>query len=162
VLDLLEPRFVQSRVRVKLLAQDDLPPITADADQLYEVFLNIAMNAADAMPRGGCLSIEITRAERHYPDSNAEASRFVSIEFADTGCGIPTQNLDRVFDPFFSTKGVGKGTGLGLSVAYGIVREHGGWIEIASEEGVGTRATVYLPEIGAARERPKPPGDNGA
>jgi two-component system, NtrC family, sensor kinase len=162
VLDLLDHRLVQSRVRIQLLAPDDLPAIRADADQLYEVFLNIAMNAADAMPRGGSFSIEITRADRRYPDSNAGASPFVAIEFADTGCGIPTQNLDRVFDPFFSTKGVGKGTGLGLSVAYGIVREHGGWIEIASEEGVGTRAIVYLPEIEAACERPKPLGDNGA
>lgn len=145
VLELLEHRIAQSRILVEESLPDRLPAITADPDQLYEVFLNIVMNAADAMPRGGALSIRVTRVKRRHPEQAVE-SRFVAVEFEDTGCGISSELLHRVFDPFFSTKGVGQGTGLGLSVAYGIAREHGGWIEVESEEGRGTSVTVWLPE----------------
>lgn len=154
VLELLEHRIAHNRIRVETLLPDRLPLLIADPDQLYEVFLNIVMNSLDAMPRGGLLSIRAAEVDRLRPDGAGPEAPFMAVEFADTGCGIPADHLDRVFDPFFSTKGVGKGTGLGLSVAYGIAREHGGWIEVASEEERGTRVTVFLPmEQAATSER---------
>ncbi|MGE5175920.1 MAG: ATP-binding protein [Hyphomicrobiales bacterium] len=172
VLELLEGRFEERGIAVGFTAGDPLPAVLADADQLQEVFLNMAVNAVDAMPRGGALSIELG-AETRRPDRAAgdgvasdAPRRYVSIAIADTGDGIPAENLGRIFDPFFTTKEVGQGTGLGLSVAYGIVQEHGGWIDVTSEVGRGTRVTVHLPEQGAERtgtpERADAPFEEGA
>ncbi|MBI5108584.1 MAG: PAS domain S-box protein [Rhodocyclales bacterium] len=123
----------------------ELPQIKCLPSQLNQVFMNLLVNAAQATPEGTRGTITIR--------CGAEP-RGVWIEIADTGAGIPAENLKRIFDPFFTTKPVGKGTGLGLSLSYGIVRKHGGQIEVASEVGVGTRFRVSLPmeppEAGAA------------
>jgi signal transduction histidine kinase len=113
-----------------------LPEVNADPDQLQQVFLNLFLNARDAMPDGGDLEI-VT--------SYAPGSGFLAVEISDTGVGIDPNNAKQVFDPFFTTKPAGKGTGLGLAVCYGIVTAHGGRIEITPNNGLGTRFTVHLP-----------------
>ena len=102
--------------------------------KLQQVFLNLFLNARDAMPRGGWLTIA-TRV-----DGDA-----AQVEVADTGSGIPAEQMSRIYDPFYTTKEIGKGTGLGLSITYGIVQEHGGTITCESAEGQGTRFTLTLP-----------------
>ncbi len=122
---------------------DALPSIEADFGQVRQAFANIVINACDAMPKGGRLRVR-TRA-----DAGA-----VRIEIADTGIGIPREQLSKVMDPFFTTKE--KGTGLGLSVVYGIVKRHGGRIEIESEPGIGTTIVIVLPEHAPAAAEAKP------
>ncbi len=114
------------------------PALVADPAQLEQVFLNVLMNAVDAMPGGGTLTV--ASGQRRVRDD-----RFLEVRVADTGVGIPPEDLPRVFDPFFTTKDVGRGTGLGLSVSYGIVRAHDGFIEVESEVGKGSTFTVVLP-----------------
>jgi len=111
-----------------------LPPIMGDANQLQQVFTNIIMNAHQAMPDGGELRI-----------TSRQLGNEIQVLFADSGEGIPSENLKRIFDPFFTTKEVGQGTGLGLSVSYGIVQSHGGTIEVESKMGVGSVFVVKLP-----------------
>jgi signal transduction histidine kinase len=115
----------------------------ADANQLELAVLNLAINARDAMPTGGRLDIHVTT--RDAPDPTLKHGRYVVIEVADTGEGIPPDVVSRVFDPFFTTKPVGKGTGLGLSQVYGIARQAGGATRIFSEEGAGTTVQIWLP-----------------
>lgn len=110
-----------------------LPRVHADAGQIQQVIVNLLVNALQAMPDGGTVTLD------------ARDGDYVSISIEDEGEGIAPELLDQVFEPFFSTKDVGKGTGLGLSVAHGIVREHGGRIEVRSEPGRGSCFTVYLP-----------------
>jgi two-component system, NtrC family, sensor kinase len=107
--------------------------------KMQQVFLNLFLNARDAMPKGGWLTI-VTRA----------AGDTATIEVADTGSGIPPDQLSRIYDPFFTTKDIGKGTGLGLSITYGIVQEHGGSIACDSTLGQGTRFTLTLVSSRAA------------
>ncbi len=145
VLDLLEHRIEECGVKVEPDLPRELPLVIADADQLHQVFLNLATNALDAMPGGGTLLIRAEQVRRAPCDREGPERPFLAIAFEDTGTGIPRENLGRVFDPFFSTKDIGKGTGLGLSVSYGIVREHGGFIDIDSEPDRGARVRVYLP-----------------
>ena len=102
--------------------------------QLQQVFLNLFLNARDAMPRGGWLSVT----------TRVDGDRAVA-EVSDTGSGIPSEHLARIYDPFFTTKAIGRGTGLGLSITYGIVHEHDGTISCASAIGQGTRFTLSLP-----------------
>ena len=125
---------------------------SADAGQIEQVVLNLAVNARDAMPDGGRLRIatdvvtldeESTRAVH-----DARPGRFVRVSVEDNGCGIPGNVIDQIFEPFFSTKGPGKGTGLGLSVVYGIVRQHEGWINVYSEQDQGTVFRIYIPADG--------------
>lgn len=111
-----------------------LPPVVGDRNQLQQVLLNLCMNGCEAMHGGGVLSLR----------TRSEGNR-VALEVSDSGCGIKPEHLGKIFDPFFTTKPVGKGTGLGLSVSYGIVEQHGGTLEVASEEGRGTTFTVRLP-----------------
>ncbi len=131
---LVEHQMAQCGIRVELDLEGHLPAVRANVGKLQQVFLNLFLNARDAMESGGTLRIE-TR-------SDGEAVR---IEVADTGAGIPAENLGRIFDPFFTTKAGRKGTGLGLSVTYGIVREHGGRIEVASQPGQGTCFQIDFP-----------------
>ncbi len=161
VLELLGQRLEEARIRTEFLLPGDLPAIQADADQIYEVFLNLAANAMDSMPRGGILRLrgEVVRATP--PQRGGSASPFLAVSMEDTGEGIAPENLDKIFDPFFTTKDVGKGTGLGLSVSYGIVQEHGGWIDVTSEQGHGTRLTVFLP-LPVAPEQETPAAAGGA
>jgi two-component system NtrC family sensor kinase len=118
---------------VEALAEP-LPEVLGDKNQLQQVLINLALNACEAMPDGGTLMLA----------TSAAAGRIV-IEVADTGCGIKKEHLDKVLEPFFTTKPVGKGTGLGLSVSYGIVQQHGGTLEVESQEGKGTTFKVTLP-----------------
>jgi two-component system, cell cycle sensor histidine kinase and response regulator CckA len=123
--------------------------LRADGSMMEQVLLNLAVNARDAMPKGGQLSIRISAAEiserRATWHPEARAGNFVCLSVADTGGGITPANLRRIFEPFFTTKEVGKGTGLGLATVYGIVKQHQGWIEVESELGKGSTFRVYLP-----------------
>jgi PAS domain S-box-containing protein len=112
----------------------DTPPLRIDPDQIQQVFLNLILNARDAMPDGGRLEISVKQSDGH-----------VEMLFADTGQGIDAEVKDKVFDPFFTTKGPTKGTGLGLSICYSIIKDHGGTIEIDSEKGKGTRFIIRMP-----------------
>jgi PAS domain S-box-containing protein len=120
----------------------DLPRVMGDSNQLEQVFLNLIANARDAIEEAGGLKKELTIASRLSQDENSP-SVFVSIK--DTGVGIPPENLEKVFEPFFSTKPVGKGTGLGLSLCFGIAEAHGGRIDIKSRQGEGTEVVLTLP-----------------
>ena len=115
----------------------------ADANQLELAILNLAINARDAMPGGGTLTVHVSR--RMAPDPTLADGQYVVAEFSDTGSGIPADVISRVFDPFFTTKPIGKGTGLGLSQVYGIARQAGGTARIESEEGHGTTVRLWLP-----------------
>jgi two-component system NtrC family sensor kinase len=117
-----------------------LPEILADSSQLQQVFLNIILNAVQVMPDGG----EITVSTAEGKDG------FIEVRIADTGCGIPRENLPKLFDPFFTTKKGGKGIGLGLSVVYGIINRHRGKIEVESEVGKGSTFVIKLPRRRAA------------
>jgi two-component system NtrC family sensor kinase len=133
-MQLLKSQKEFSRVTIVEDLDDRLPPVYGDNNQLQQVFLNLSLNACEAMPDGGTLCI--TTAAR-YGD--------VVITFSDTGHGIKKEHMDKIFDPFFTTKPVGKGTGLGLSVSYGTIQQHGGSIEVESEEGKGSVFTIVLP-----------------
>jgi signal transduction histidine kinase len=113
---------------------EPIPPLLVNPDQIEQVFLNLLLNALDAMPEGGDLRVTMRRQAQE-----------VVVQVEDTGRGIDPEVLDRVFDPFFTTKPLGKGTGLGLSICYGTVRDHGGSITIKSTKGSGTMFTVRLP-----------------
>jgi len=134
VLVLLEHQLRTGRIQVRKELSSSPLLIQGVEYKLQQVFLNLFLNARDAMPRGGWLTIA-TREE----DSGAV------IEVADTGSGIPPEQLSRIYDPFFTTKEIGKGTGLGLSISYGIVQEHGGALNCESKVGQGTRFTLSLP-----------------
>jgi two-component system, NtrC family, sensor kinase len=139
VLSLLEHQLKTGRIQVRKELATALPAVLGIEYKLQQVFLNLFLNARDAMPKGGWLTIA-TRA----------ADDVATIEVADTGSGIPAEQLSRIYDPFFTTKDIGKGTGLGLSITYGIVQEHGGSIACDSAPGQGTRFTLTLP-LAAAR-----------
>ncbi|ADU50409.1 multi-sensor signal transduction histidine kinase [Thermaerobacter marianensis DSM 12885] len=132
---------------VELAVAGPLPPVVADEAQLRQVFLNLVRNGLDAMPAGGVLRV------RALYD---RATDTVQVEVEDRGPGIPPEHLNRIFDPFFSTKE--GGTGLGLAVSYGIVRNHGGHIDVDSEPGCGTRMRVVLPVAGPAGQPARPEG----
>jgi PAS domain S-box-containing protein len=138
VLGLLEHQFGTHRIKVRRELSAEPALVLGLEHQLQQVFLNLFLNAKDAMPKGGWLSV-VTR---------VDAGR-VSAEVADTGSGIPNEYLARIYDPFFTTKAMGQGTGLGLSITYAIVREHGGSIECDSTVGQGTRFTLLLPAVAA-------------
>jgi signal transduction histidine kinase len=144
VTELIEERAAAQRVRIEREGAGPVPAVTADADQLQQVFLNLAMNALDAMPEGGVLRVSI-RARPASPELGGAARPCTAVTFEDTGSGIPAEALHHVFDPFFTTKEAGRGTGLGLAVSYGIIEEHGGWFEVDSAPGRGTRITACLP-----------------
>lgn len=123
--------------------------LQADSGMIEQVLLNLSVNSRDAMPRGGSLTIGVTVREVEAGNggysAEARSGRFVCLTHADTGMGIPAENLARIFEPFFTTKELGKGTGLGLATVYGIVKQHKGWIEVESELGKGTVFRIYLP-----------------
>jgi two-component system cell cycle sensor histidine kinase/response regulator CckA len=145
---------------------DALPCIEADAGMIEQVIMNLAVNARDAMPKGGQLRVNTSAEDigddyaREHP--KARAGRAVRLTVTDTGCGMEPATLGRIFEPFFSTKEVGKGTGLGLATVYGIVTQHQGWIEVASKVGVGTTFNVFLPaaskQAAVAKTTPEAPG----
>jgi PAS domain S-box-containing protein len=124
-------------------------PAMIDPSQLTTAILNLALNARDAMPGGGKLTLETRNVhlDEGYASMHSEVAvgNYILIAVSDTGTGIPAANLEKVFDPFFTTKEVGKGTGLGLSMVFGFVKQSGGHIKIYSEEGHGTSVKIYLP-----------------
>ena len=126
-----------------------LPNVIGDATQLHQVLLNLCVNARDAMPHGGTLMVEALPLELDatYASSmpDARPGKYVALRVSDTGTGIPPEILDRIFDPFFTTKGPQKGTGLGLSTVIGILKGHGGFIQVYSQPGKGSTFTAYLP-----------------
>jgi two-component system NtrC family sensor kinase len=142
VLALLDHQFKSGRIQVrKELATSPAPIVNGIEYKLQQVLLNLFLNARDAMPKGGWLSV----ATRLYRGA-------AIVEVSDTGSGIPAEHLSRIYDPFFTTKLLGQGTGLGLSITYGIVQEHGGSIACESAAGQGTRFTLTLPLAAAARQ----------
>ncbi len=146
-------RLIGEDVQLVTRLDPGAAPVLIDAGQLEQVVLNLAVNARDAMPRGGTLTI-VTRpvtlddaAASRHPD--ARPGRHTCIEVTDTGTGMTPEIMARIFEPFFTTKGVGKGTGLGLATAFGIVRTAGGHIQVVSAPGAGTTFTIYLPATAA-------------
>jgi PAS domain S-box-containing protein len=159
-------------IDVRLQVARDLPLLEADATQLQQVLINLAVNARDAMPDGGLLTIgaHTTFLDSGYVAMNptARTGLHIVFEVADTGTGIPAEIRDRIFDPFFTSKEVGKGTGLGLSTSLAIVKSHGGFFNVYSEPGKGTSFKLYLPAVGDRAEpesvdaaQPPPPRGNG-
>jgi two-component system cell cycle sensor histidine kinase/response regulator CckA len=133
-----------------------LAAVKADQGQLEQVIINLAVNARDAMSEGGKLAIRTSNVTtRHVQKLRAEEmppGDYVLIEVEDNGSGIANENLDRIFDPFFSTKDVGQGTGLGLSTVYGIVKQTGGFVDLKTGAGRGTTFLIYLPQFDGASE----------
>jgi signal transduction histidine kinase len=104
------------------------------------------VNAIQAMPDGGTLTVNLDACLAPYPDDDTSELRpFVRLAICDNGVGMDAEQVEQIFEPFFTTKEVGEGTGLGLSIAYGIVQEHGGWIDVSSRPGAGSRFEIYLP-----------------
>jgi two-component system, NtrC family, sensor kinase len=136
VLSLLEHQLDKNRVKLVREFDEDLPPVRGNENRIQQVFFNLILNARDAMPSGGWLTVG-TRADDDT----------VIIEVRDTGHGIRREDIKRIYDPFFTTKGIGRGTGLGLSVSYGILQEHGGAIFVESVPGKGTTFQVALPAM---------------
>src|SRR5579864_2976391 len=133
-LSLIAHPLKTAHVRVTRNLQQELPPVLGSNNKLQQVFLNLFMNARDAMPSGGMVEVR-----------TASNNGTVEIEISDTGSGIPRENLHRIFDPFFTTKSSGRGTGLGLSVSYGIIKEHAGRIDVRSTQGKGTSFHLEFP-----------------
>ncbi|BAY96784.1 multi-sensor hybrid histidine kinase [Tolypothrix tenuis PCC 7101] len=147
---ILKETFPKS-IQVSTDLSKDLWIVSGDGTQIHQVLMNLCVNARDAMPNGGSLSICATNLyiDENYARMNLEAKvgPYIVITVTDTGAGIPEENLDRIFEPFFTTKEVGQGTGLGLSTVIGIIKSHGGFITVHSEKGVGTSFEVYLPAV---------------
>ncbi|MCX8155805.1 MAG: ATP-binding protein [Verrucomicrobiae bacterium] len=167
VMDMLKllRRSVGEHIQVIFSPAAEPAWVNADASLLGQVLLNLAVNARDAMPKGGDLRVavhtrEILEAElSEHPQG--KTGQYAVLEVSDTGCGMPLEVLARIFDPFFTTKGPGKGTGLGLATVEGIVKQHEGWIEVKSEVGIGSTFTIYLPlaksaEAAATSQGPAP------
>ncbi|HMA15868.1 MAG: PAS domain S-box protein [Bacteroidota bacterium] len=144
-------RLIGENIELKMSHGRDLGMIKADQGQLEQVIINLAVNARDAMDSGGVLTIrtggEKVERARKLKDETMPPGNYVVIQVEDTGCGIPPDILDRIFDPFFSTKEVGAGTGLGLSTVYGIVKQSGGYVFVDSKVGAGTTFSIYLPAV---------------
>jgi len=154
-------RAIDPRIRVVVRTPPDLWPVQADPGQMIQVLMNLCLNARDAMPDGGeiVLSAANVPVDAEYARLHLDArpGDFVGLRVADTGPGIPPEVRQRIFEPFFTTKGPGKGTGLGLAIVYGIVRQHQGWINCASEPGQGTRFDIFLPRHAGHAVPPRVP-----
>jgi two-component system, cell cycle sensor histidine kinase and response regulator CckA len=170
VVGILKETFPKS-IRIQYNETRGSGIVFANPTQLHQVVMNLCVNARDAMPEGGDLEISLENAQldKHYAQllPDAKPGRYVMILVRDTGAGILPQMIDKIFDPFFTTKERGKGTGLGLSTSLGIVRSHGGFINVYSEPGTGTLCKVYLPaldngaEVAEPEEQAEPPAGKG-
>jgi signal transduction histidine kinase/CheY-like chemotaxis protein len=149
-------RLLGETITLEIQAPQDLPLVLADSGMLEQVIMNLAVNARDAMPRGGTLTISLSAGVLDEVSvqghSEARPGSFVRIDVSDTGIGMEPATLGHIFEPFFTTKEIGKGTGLGLATVYGIIKQHEGWIEVESQPGAGTTFSIFLP----AHERPEP------
>jgi len=144
-------RGLPANIEVQFEADEDAGVVEADPAAVKQILLHLVTNARDAMPKGGTLHVEVRRARLGAADRPlhawVEPGSYVSVALSDTGVGMDAQTLARVFEPFFTTKPVGVGTGLGMSMAYGLVKQHRGYLHIYSEVGQGTTAKVYFPAI---------------
>ena len=142
-------RLMGASIELQIVHSRDLFLVKVDQGQLEQVIINLAVNARDAMPEGGSLTIRTHNETRAYMEQHGSEiippGDYVVIDVEDTGTGIPPEILERIFEPFFSTKEVGSGTGLGLSTVYGIVKQTGGFVFVDSEVGKGTTFTILLP-----------------
>jgi len=142
-------RLIGEKVKLEVKHDRDLWPVKADISQFEQVIVNLAVNARDAMPNGGKLDVRTANVDAaeaaRMQYKGMPAADYVLVEVADTGTGIPSDIIDKIFDPFFSTKEVGKGTGLGLSTVYGIVKQTGGFVYPDSSPGRGTTFRIFLP-----------------
>ncbi len=148
-LTMLLRRLIGEKVKLDLVHGRDLWPVKVDVSQFEQVIVNLAVNARDAMPEGGTLTVRTanlsTAESGHLAYKGMPAADYVRIDISDTGTGISPEIVDKIFEPFFSTKEVGKGTGLGLSTVYGIVKQTGGFIYVDSEPGKGSSFRIFLP-----------------
>lgn len=147
-------RMIGEHIKIDFIPGHHLGTVRADASLIEQIVMNLCVNARDAMPQGGLLTIELENVmlDGEYCAQNlwARPGRYVLLTVTDTGTGMESETLEHIFEPFFTTKGVGKGTGLGLSMVYGVVRQHEGMVKAYSEPGKGTSIKVYLPIV----ERP--------
>jgi len=154
--NLIEDTFPKN-IRLKLSFPNDSWTIPGDPTQLHQVLLNLSLNARDAMPDGGTLTITVENVmvdeQRTTKHNGAKAGRYVAMKVMDSGTGIPLAILNKIFEPFFTTKEEGKGTGLGLSTVLTIVKSHNGFVEVRSEPGKGTLFEVFLPAVEVTGER---------
>jgi PAS domain S-box-containing protein len=148
---------IGDRIRLKLVASEGLAPCLVDASELQASLLNLARNAVDAMPDGGCLTITTAAATLEDVPGQVRGGRYLSIDVTDTGHGMPSEVRDRAFDPFFTTKDIGRGTGLGLSQVYGFMHQSDGHVTIDSVAGSGTTVRLYLPVTDMIAPAPPPP-----
>jgi two-component system, cell cycle sensor histidine kinase and response regulator CckA len=160
-------RLIGEKVKLEVVHGRDLWPIKVDLSQFEQVIVNLAVNARDAMPEGGKLTVRTANLTAEESAQLAykgmPPADYVRIDISDTGTGIPADIVDKIFEPFFSTKEVGKGTGLGLSTVYGIVKQTGGFIYVDSEAGKGTAFHIFLPRHHAEPEvAPETHAANGA
>ncbi len=137
-------RTFDPRIVIRFNPATDLRHAAADPVQVQQILMNLCLNARDAMPEGGVVTVETANAEGP-PDAAGTRRAFARLSVADTGVGMSEDVRVKIFDPFFTTKGVGQGTGLGLAVVYGVATAHGGWVDVTSEPGTGSRFDVYLP-----------------
>lgn len=145
-MELLGSQFSAAKVKTRLIRAEGLPAVQADADRIQQVLLNLLLNAIQAMPDGGALTLETSAVTRQRPGLElAPEAAFVRVEVSDTGPGIPADRRDKIFEPFYTSKDGQGGTGLGLAVCAGIVKEHDGWIEVDEAATGGAVFRVFLP-----------------
>ncbi|MEU8818611.1 PAS domain S-box protein [Actinoplanes sp. NPDC048796] len=156
-------RSIGEHIALTVRLAPDLPSVTADPGQLDQVLVNLAVNARDAMPRGGELTLEteVLHVDDDYASGrpHLRTGRYVRLRVSDTGTGMPPEVIERAFEPFYTTKPAGKGTGLGLATVYGIVTAAGGDLNVYSEPGMGTTFTILLPTTDAAPAEAEPPAE---
>jgi len=152
-------RLLGEQIELCFAAPEDLPLVHGDVGLIEQVVMNLAVNARDAMPGGGRLTIAIQKVTvkpeylQHNPDGRL--GDFVCLTVSDNGCGMSSETLSHVFEPFYTTKEVGKGTGLGLATVFGVVKQHEGWIDVGSSPGSGTTFSIYVPASDVARKPAK-------
>lgn len=150
---ILQETLFNKSIEIQTDIAEDVWLVSADITQLHQVLMNLCVNARDAMPNGGVLSLRVQNLwldeQQAHRSLAAKPGPYVVITVNDTGVGISPDILDRIFDPFFTTKEIGKGTGLGLSAVLGIIKSHGGFVEVQSQVGMGSQFQIYLPAIEA-------------